>query len=155
MPYVYGDYSLYKEGDILNFYKSKWIARLGLAQGALVAGAANAFTFNWQNPKATKLLISRVLIYITVRSVTVGSLLDVGVASGSGVHSDNLINGADLNAVAPVVYDNFADYGVNGKFKQICDENGGANAWVTGQILVQPAAALVGKFFIECIEIIT
>jgi len=41
-----------------------------------------------------------------------------------------------------------ADKGEHGKSRQVVDENGGTNDYITGKILVQGAAALTGKYYI-------
>ena len=115
--------------------------------GSLTAGAANSFAFNWQNPNSSKIIVTRLVIYISTAGGTAGSVLDVGVASSSGVHSDNLIDGLDLNTTG--VFDNITEGGANGMTRQLVDENGGTNDWITGQILVANANSLVGRYTIE------
>ena len=152
MPYIYGDQSLYEEGDFLHFHNYRWIARGHLAEGDIVGGIANAFAFNWQNPHANPIIVTRILLDITVAGGVGGGELDVGSAAASGVHSDNLIDGCDPDVVT--VYENFGDPGANGKFKQRLDANGGATDWLTCQILLQNAAAMEGRYYIEYIEVI-
>jgi len=152
MPYIYGDQSLYEEGDFLHFHNSRWITRGHLAEGDLVGAAANGFTLNWENPHANPIIVTRVFTDIRTPGGVAGGELDVGSAAGTGVHSDNLIDGADPDVAT--VYDNIGDPGANGKFKQRLDANGGAVAWITGQILLQAAGALDGKFYIEYIEVL-
>jgi hypothetical protein len=117
-----------------------------VASGALTAGNANAFALAWQNPHASAIVVTRVVIDITTPGGTALSVLDVGSAADATTHSDNLIDGMDLNTAG--VYDNLDNPGVNGKSKQKVDANGGATDWVTGQILVANAAALAGKYYI-------
>lgn len=152
MPYIYGDQSLYEEGDFLHFHNSHWITRGHLAEGDIAGGNVGAFAFNWQNPHSHKILITRKLLHLTVAGGTAGGELDVGVAAGTGVHSDNLIDGLDPDQTG--VFDNIEDKGANGKSRQIVDENGGANDWITCQILLQNEGALDGKFYIEYTEVI-
>jgi hypothetical protein len=114
----------------------------------LAAGNANAYAFNWQNPENRKICITRVVVYVSTVAGTAGSLLDVGTASATATHGDNLIDGLDIQS-ATGVFDNITNIGTNGKSRQLVDENGGTNDWVTGQILIANAAALVGKVMIE------
>lgn len=119
--------------------------------GPLVAGAVNAFTFAWQNPEVVAVLVTRVLVDVTTAGGTATAVLDVGSAANATTHSDNLIDGANLNAIA--LYDNLGDPGINGKPKQKLDANGGATDYITGQILVEAAASLAGKYYITYVGI--
>ena len=152
MPFVFGDYDSYKQGDKIEFRNGAWIRRGHVAEGALAGGAANAFAFNWQNPHANPIIVTRVVIDITTAGGVAAGELDVGMANGTGVHGDDMIDGCDPDVVT--VYDNFGDPGVNGKFKTRLDAKNGANDWVTGQILLQAEAALAGRYYIEYIEVI-
>jgi len=122
-----------------------------VASGALIAGLANAYAFNWQNPHASKILIKRVMIYLGTAGGTGTSVLDVGKAASTATHDDTLIDGLDLNTTG--VFDNINDAGTNGKSRQLVDENGGTNDWVTGQILVANASNLVGRYEIEYVGV--
>ncbi|GAJ16230.1 unnamed protein product, partial [marine sediment metagenome] len=95
MPYIYGDQSLYEEGDILHFHNSRWITRGHFAEGAIAGGNADAFAFNWQNPHANPIIVTRIILDITVKGGVAAGELDVGSAAASGAHSDNLIDGCD------------------------------------------------------------
>jgi hypothetical protein len=121
-------------------------AGLKIAKGALTAGNANDFAFAWQNPEASKIIVTRVLINITTAGGTGSSVLDVGVVENATSTADNLIDGLDLNATG--IFDNITDKGDNGKSRQVVDEKGGTNDYITGKILVQDAAALAGKYYI-------
>lgn len=121
-------------------------AGLKVAKGTLKAGNANAFAFAWENPEASKIIVTRVLINITTAGGTSSSALDVGVVADATSTADTLIDGLDLNATG--IFDNITDKGENGKSRQIVDENGGTNDYITGKILAQNAAALVGKYYI-------
>jgi len=125
--------------------------RVKVASGDLTAGAANAFAFAWQNPEPGKILVKRVMVDVTTAGGTATAVIDVGSAASATTHSDNLINGADLNAVA--LYDNIDDAGTNGKSKQKLDEKGGTTDYITGQILTEKADSLAGKYYIEYIVI--
>lgn len=120
---------------------------LKVATGALIAGSANAFAFAWQNPETSKIIINRVFVNVTTKSATAGSLLDVGTGATATTHSDNLIDGLDI-ATATVLADNVKNAGTNGKGLSLLDEKSGTTSYVTGQILVQNAAALAGKYYI-------
>ncbi len=116
------------------------------AVGSLTAGNANAYAFAWQNPEAQAIIISRLIIDITTAGGTATSVIDAGSAATATTHSDNLIDGADLNTID--ILDNIGDCGTNGEFQVKLDANGGTTDYVTGQILVANAASLVGKFYI-------
>jgi len=125
--------------------------RVKVASGDLAAGAANAFAFAWQNPEPGKILVKRVMVDVTTAGGTATAVIDVGSAASATTHSDNLIDGADLNAIA--LYDNINDAGTNGKSKQKVDEKGGTTDYITGQILTEAASSLAGKYYIEYVVI--
>ena len=128
----------------LNQIDTEFDAGLKTAKGNLSAGTTNAFAFVWQNPESSKITISRVLIRITTAGGTATSVIDVGVTSSAPGTSDNLIDGLDLNTTG--IFDNITDKGSNGKSRQVVDENGGTNSYITGKILVANAASLVGTY---------
>lgn len=115
--------------------------------GALIAGVADAFCFAWQNPESVAVIVTKVVVDVTTAGGTVNSVLHAGSAADATTESDNLIDGADLNAIA--VYDNLNDAGVNGKSKQKLAASGGATDWVTGRIKVANASLLAGKYYIH------
>jgi len=117
-----------------------------VAKGTLTAGNTNDFAFFWQNPEASKIIVTRVLINITIAGGTGFSVLDVGVVSNATSTADTLIDGLDLNTTG--IFDNITDKGDGGKSRQVVDENGGENDYITGKILTQKADALVGKYYI-------
>lgn len=121
-------------------------AGLKIAKGSLTPGDAGDFAFTWQNPEASKIIVTRVLINITTAGGTDSSVLDVGVVENATSTANNLIDGLNLNATG--IFDNITDKGENGKSLQVVDENGGTNDYITGKILVQDAAALAGKYYI-------
>ena len=121
-------------------------AGLKVAKGTLKAGDADAFAFAWENPEASKIIVTRVLINITTAGGTGSSVLDVGVVADATSTADTLIDGLDLNTTG--IFDNITDKGNDGKSRQVVDENGGTNDYITGKILTQNAAALVGKYYI-------
>lgn len=114
---------------------------------ALIAGNANAYAFTWQNPESSKIIVHRVIIDRTTAGGTASSVLDVGVVANATSTADTLIDGLDLNATG--VADNISDGGTNGKARQKVDENGGTNDYITGKILAQNAASLVGNVYIH------
>lgn len=117
-----------------------------VAKGTLKAGNANTFAFAWENPEASKIIVTRVLINITTAGGTGSSVLDVGVVADAASTADTLIDGLNLNATG--IFDNITDTGEHGKSRQVVDKNGGANDYITGKILAQNATALVGKYYI-------
>lgn len=122
-------------------------AGLKIAKGALTAGNANDFAFAWQNPESSAIIVSRVVVDVTTKSASAGSLLDVGPAANATTHSDTLIDGLDI-ATATITADNITNKGNNGRSLCKLDAKGGATDYITGQILVQDAAALAGKYYI-------
>lgn len=121
-------------------------AGLKVAKGTLKAGNADDFAFAWENPEASKIIVTRVLINITTAGGTGSSVLNVGVVANATSTANTLIDGLGLNATG--IFDNITDKGNSGKSRQVVDENGGANDYITGKILAQNAAALVGKYYI-------
>ena len=117
-----------------------------IAKVALAAGSANDYAFAWQNPEASKIVVERVLVRLATAGGTATSVLDVGVVANATSTSDTLIDGLDLNTTG--LFDNIVDKGTNGKARQLVDEKGGTNDYVTGKILVANAAAVVGDVYI-------
>ena len=122
-------------------------AGLKIARVALAGGNANAFAFAWANPETSKIIVSRVVVNVTTKSATAGSLLDVGPGATATTHSDTLIDGLDI-ATAVICADNITNKGSNGLSLCKLDAVGGATAYITGQILAQNAAALAGYAYI-------
>lgn len=117
-----------------------------VAVGDLAKGNADAYAFAWQNPEAAKILVHRLLVDVTTAGGTGSSVLDAGRAATATTESDDLIDGANLNAVA--LYDNISDGGTNGESRAKLDEKGGSNDHITGRIKTANAAALAGKYYI-------
>lgn len=117
-----------------------------VAKVALAPGNANAFSFAWQNPEASAIIVHRVIVDRTTAGGTASSVLDIGTAANATTASDNLIDGLDANATG--VADNIDDQGTNGKSRQRLDANGGTTDFITGRILVQNAASLAGNAYI-------
>lgn len=117
-----------------------------IAKVALTAGSANDYAFAWQNPEAAKIIVERVLVNLDTAGGSGNSVLDVGVVANATSTADTLIDGLDLNTTG--LFDNIVDKGTNGKARQLVDEKGGTNDYVTGKILVANAAALVGDVYI-------
>jgi predicted RecA/RadA family phage recombinase len=120
---------------------------LKVAKVALTGGAANAFAFAWQNPEASAIAVTKVLLDITTAGGTATAVLDIGTGATATTHSDNLIDGIDANATG--LSDNITEKGSNGKSRQRMDENGGTTDYLTGQILTEAATALVGNVYIH------
>jgi hypothetical protein len=110
--------------------------------GPLVAGAADAFAFYWQNPHAYKIIVNVLTVNVTAAGGTVGSVLNAGSAATAATESSNMISGADLNAIA--VY--LSAGGV------LLDVLGGATDYITGRIKVANAAALAGTYHVEYVR---
>ena len=118
---------------------------------ALTPGAANAFAFAWQNPESVAIMVQRILLDKTTAGGTATAVIDIGSAATATTHSDNLIDGADLNSTGLI--DNISDAGSSGKARQRLDAHGGTTSFITGQILTEAAAALAGKAYIEYVKI--
>ena len=106
-------------------------------QASLTPGNANAFCLAWHNTYGTLTLL-KIIVDITTPGGTPGALGDFGTGATATTHSDNIIDGGDLNAAACL--DNITNVGTNGK-TSLKIANG---EYLTGQILVENAAALAG-----------
>ncbi len=117
----------------------------------LASGNANAFAFAVQNPEGVDCVVTNVIVDITTAVGTASSVLDVDVVGNATATGDDIIDGLDLNAAA--MGDRHANAGSNGGAPVKWDKNGGTNDYVTGKILVQNAASLVGKVIIEYVPL--
>ena len=118
---------------------------------ALSAGNADAFAFAVQNPEGVDCVVTNVIVDITTAGGTASSVLDVDVAADATSTGDSIIDGLDLNTTG--VADRHDDAGTNGGEALKWDKNGGTNDYVTGKILVQNAASLVGTVIIEYVPL--
>lgn len=105
----------------------------------LTPGNANSFAFAWQNPELREIMVLELMVDETIAGGTAGSVLDAGVAPDATTHANDLINGADLNTVG--IYLSTA--------RKKIDAYGGANDYITGQILTQNAGNLAGYAYIK------
>lgn len=113
-----------------------------VASGTLTAGIAGAKIFSWQNTVVSgAIVVWLILIDITTVS-TAAALINVGQA-GAEVTSDNLIDGALLNATG--VRNSIIDGGGNGEGAQhVADDE-----WITGfEENTLASTGLVGKYYI-------
>ena len=118
---------------------------------ALTASDAAASVFSWQNPEASAVLVTRVLIDATTKAAA-ACTLDVGT-DGDGTGSANtLLDGLDVNA-ATGVFDNIADKGTNGKERQRLDAKGGTTDYITASKATGATAGLVGNAYIFYVEV--
>ncbi len=118
---------------------------------ALASGNANAFAFAVQNPEGVDCIVTNIIVDITTAGGTASSVLDVDVAGDATSTGDSIFDGLDLNATG--VADRHDDAGTNGGEALKWDKNGGTNDYVTGKILAQNAASLVGKVIIEYVPL--
>ncbi len=118
---------------------------------ALAAGSANDFAFAVQNPEGVDCIVTNVIVDITTAGGTASSVLDVDVAADATSTGDSIIDGLDLNATG--VADRHDDAGTNGGEALKWEKNGGTNDYVTGKILAQDAANLVGTIIIEYVPL--
>lgn len=117
----------------------------------LASGNTNAFAFAVQNPEGVDCLVTNIIVDITTAGGTASSLLDVDVVNGATDTGDDIIDGLDLNATG--TSDRHKNPGTNGGAPVKWDKNGGTNDHVTGKILAQNAASLVGKVIIEYVPL--
>jgi len=126
-------------------------ARVKIAVVSLAGGAANAFAFAWQNPETVAILVQRVLVDRDTAGGTATAVIDIGTAADATTGSNNLIDGLDANATG--LADNISDAGSSGKARQKLDAKDGGTDYITGQILVEAAASLAGKVYIEYVKV--
>ena len=117
----------------------------------LASGNANAFAFTVQNPEGVDCVVTNVIVDITTAGGTASSVLDVDVVGAATDTGDDVIDGLDLNATGTA--DRHKNAGTNGGAPVKWDKNGGTNDHVTGKILAQNAASLVGKVIIEYVPL--
>ena len=98
----------------------------------------------WQNPEATAIIITRVVIDRTTKS-TGASTLDVGAtATSATTASDNLLDGL-VSSAAEAAEDNINDAGTNGKARQKL----AAAKWVTFKEATGDTTGLAGKAYVH------
>ncbi len=117
----------------------------------IASGNANAFAFAVQNPEGVDCIVTNVIVDITTAGGTANSVLDVDVVANATSTGAAIIDGLDLNATG--VGDRHDDAGSTGGEPKKWDKNGGANDFVTGKILAQNAASLVGRVIIEYVPL--
>ena len=117
----------------------------------LASGNTNSFAFAVQNPEGVDCVVTNVIVDITTAGGTGSSLLDVDVVGNATATGDDIIDGLDLNATG--TSDRHKTAGSNGGAPVKWDKNGGANDYITGKILAQNAASLVGKVIIEYVPL--
>jgi len=128
------------DNDRLDPEAGKWV------KVDLAGGSANAFAFAWQNPENSKIIVDRVILRITTPGAS-GATMDIGVAADGATNGDNLIDGVDISSAG--IFDNISDAGTNGKSRQVVDEKGGTNDYITGQILGADSPDLAGSVYIH------
>ena len=117
----------------------------------LASGNTNAFAFAVQNPEGVDCVVTNVIVDVTTAGGTASSLLDVDVVGNATSTGDDIIDGLDLNATGTA--DRHKNAGSNGGAPVKWDKNGGTNDYITGKILAQNAASLVGKVIIEYVPL--
>lgn len=141
-------------GDVLNIDTGGELQfegrRRHVAKVALGTDNSNGGVFAWQNPQDSAILVDKVVLDVTT-AATGSANVDVGVASGAGTSSDDIIDGADIGSAA-VVLNNVDDQGTNGQDTVKLDANGGTNDYVTASPSADPAG-LVGNAYIYYAEI--
>ncbi len=114
-----------------------------VAYVSLSPAANGAYTFNWQNPSAWDIIVSRVLISVTTPGSS-GSTISVGRASSSGGTINSSIISNSSIAASGIILANSSPVAVNA--------NGGSSPWIVGQIGGADALALAGTVRIEYFE---
>lgn len=137
--------------DEFSSIASELNSNVKVVEVALTAGLANAFALAWQNPESTAIMVQRVLVDLTTAGGTATSVLNLGSAANATTTSDNLIDGLDLNTTG--LFCNLDDGGTNGTSSARLDAMGGTTDYITGQILVANASALVGNVYIEYVKV--
>ena len=107
-----------------------------------VAAAADAIVFSWTNSEGVAVIVTRVIVDVTTAGGTATATLDVGSAANATTGSNNLVTGADLNAIA--IHDTLDIAGVGvATFKKVANGH-----CVNGQAKTEKAETLVGKYYI-------
>ena len=117
----------------------------------MASGSANDMAFAVQNPESVECIIIDVIVEITTAGGTGSSVLDIDVGSSATATGDDIIDGLDLNAA--IVTDKDVSGGSNGGAAVRWNANGGTDDYVTGKILVQNAASLVGTVIIKYVPL--
>lgn len=118
---------------------------------ALTAGNANTFAFAVQNPEGVDCVVTNVVVDLTTAGGTATSVLNVDVGADATSTGDSIIDGLDINQTGS--FDRHKNAGTNGGAPVKWDKNGGTNDYVTGKILVQHAASMVGVVVIEYVPL--
>ena len=123
-----------------------------VASGILTAGAADAFTFSWQNPNSFSIIVLETFIEVTTASGTADSVVDVGSAVSATTHGDNLILNGDISTVRFLYSSHRTEQVWSSGECIVLDEKDGATDYITGQILTDDALSLAGKYYIRYIR---
>lgn len=113
-----------------------------VVHGTLTAGVQHAKIFSWQNTEVSgDILVWLILISITTQAAAAAKI-NAGQAA-TEIESDDMIDGAALNAVA--IINSIINAGTNGKGAQyVADDE-----WITGYEDDSAASTgLVGKYYI-------
>jgi len=120
-----------------------------IIKGDLTAGIANSIAMAVQNPESVDCHILQVVIEVNTAGGTATAVLDVDVVASATATSDTILDGIDLDSAAISSSLNVSDSGTNGNEEvHLWNANGGANDYITGKVLVETAANLVGKYYI-------
>jgi hypothetical protein len=121
-------------------------AGLKVAKITLAGGNANAFSFAWQNPESSKIIIIKAVLSITTQTA-LAATMDIGPAADATTSGDTLFDGVALNGT-PGLFDNITNKGTNGLPQVSVDENGGTTDYVNGRILGANGPDLVGRVYL-------
>jgi hypothetical protein len=106
--------------------------------GLISAGPQNTTSFVWQNPENTKIIVTRVALYIKTPSIDKAEM-DIGVASAADKHGDDIMACIDLTRADTI-------WEFTGK--AYLDSMGGGFDYITGQILRGNAEEIGGIYYI-------
>ena len=115
-----------------------------IAKVGVVGGAENAFAFSWQNPHAVPIIVYKTLFKPINVGLTENATMDVGAAPDATTSADNMMS--NISLTTPDLKTSTCDKAV------VVSENGGALAFINGQIQTANAAELTGWMYIFYVE---
>lgn len=114
---------------------------------ALAAVDTAGGLFAWENPEASKVLVTGLRVHVTT-AASGACTADIGPAVDGTTLNDTGIDGLDVNA-ATGVFDYEDGGGANGNKYLVVDENGGTTSFITGSVASGASAGIVGNVYIE------
>jgi hypothetical protein len=117
----------------------------------LASGDANDFAAAVQNPETVDCILTEVILDITTAGGTATAALRVDVVANATTGNTGIIAAQDANAAAVESSNRVAGQGTGNRKKW--NARGGANDFVTCQIITEDATALAGKMIIRYIPL--